>query len=64
MMLDPRGMKVNLRGLKRDGLAGRVGGILLLVLGLLLAAGLCTASEPGDNPRAKPSQGSVPADLP
>lgn len=49
MMLDPKREKVNLRELKRDGLATRIGRILLLVLGLLLAAGLCTASGPGDN---------------
>ena len=36
--------------MKWDGAARRVAGILLLVFGLLLAAELCTASTPGDNP--------------
>jgi cytochrome c oxidase subunit II len=36
--------------MNRAGVAERVAGILLLVLGLLLAAGLCAASTPGQNP--------------
>ena len=36
--------------MKWEGVARRVAGILLLVLGLLLAAELCIASTPGDNP--------------
>jgi cytochrome c oxidase subunit 2 len=43
-------MRLELRGTKREGVARRAAGILLLVLGLLLAAGLCTAATPGDNP--------------
>jgi cytochrome c oxidase subunit II len=41
---------MNLRGTEGEGVAGRAAGILLLLLGLLFAAGLCTASPPGDNP--------------
>ncbi len=41
---------MNLRGMKRERLATRTGGILLLVLGLLLAASLCVAGAPGENP--------------
>jgi cytochrome c oxidase subunit 2 len=36
--------------MKWEGAARRAAGILLLVFGLLLAAGLCTAGTPGDNP--------------
>jgi cytochrome c oxidase subunit 2 len=43
-------MRVNLRGIKREGVARRAAGILLLVFGLLLAAELCTAGAPGENP--------------
>ena len=43
-------MRLNLRGMKRGGVARRAVAILLLVFGLLLAADLCTASTPGDNP--------------
>jgi cytochrome c oxidase subunit 2 len=43
-------MRVTLRGTKWDGVARRAAGILLLVFGLLLAAGLCTARAPGENP--------------
>lgn len=45
-----RGMSVNLSGMNRAGVAERVAGILLLVLGLLLAAGLCARSTAGQNP--------------
>jgi len=48
--LDRKGMRMNLRGMKRERLATRTGGILLLVLGLLLAASLCVAGAPGENP--------------
>ena len=43
-------MRNNSRGTEASVVAGRAAGILLLVLGLLLAAGLCTASGPSDNP--------------
>jgi cytochrome c oxidase subunit 2 len=43
-------MKVNFRGMEWEGVARLGAGILLLVFGLLLAAGLCTASTPGENP--------------
>jgi cytochrome c oxidase subunit 2 len=43
-------MRQNMRGTKWKGVARRAAGILLLVLGLFLAAGLCTANTPGDNP--------------
>jgi len=43
-------MRVNLSGVEWEGVARRAAGILFLVLGLLLAAGLCTASAPGENP--------------
>ncbi len=43
-------MRPDSRGMKWKGVARRAAGILLLVLGLLLAAGLCTAGTPGDNP--------------
>ncbi len=41
---------MNLRRREGEGVAGRVAGILLLLLGLLFAAGLCTATPPQDNP--------------
>src|SRR5258705_11693687 len=43
-------MRVNLSGVEWEGVARRAAGILFLVLGLLLAAGLCTASTPAENP--------------
>ena len=43
-------MRLNLRRMKRRRLARQAAGILLLVLGLLLAAGLCMAGAPSDNP--------------
>jgi cytochrome c oxidase subunit 2 len=43
-------MRVDLRGTNREGVARRAAGILLLVFGLLLAAGLCTATMRSDNP--------------
>ncbi|HTA59749.1 MAG TPA: cytochrome c oxidase subunit II [Candidatus Baltobacteraceae bacterium] len=43
-------MRKNSPGTEASVVAGRAAGILLLVLGLLLAAGLCTASAPSDNP--------------
>src|SRR6202166_4903980 len=43
-------MRVNMRGMKWEGVARRAAGILLLVLGLLLDAGLCPPTPPGDNP--------------
>src|SRR6266478_1141477 len=43
-------MRVNLSGVEWEGVSRRAAGILFLVLGLFLAAGLCTASTPGENP--------------
>ena len=43
-------MDVNWSGIKSEQIRRRAAGILLLVLGLLLAAGLCTAAAPADNP--------------
>jgi cytochrome c oxidase subunit 2 len=43
-------MEVNWRGIKSEDIRQRAAGILLLVFGLLLAAGLCTAATPSDNP--------------
>jgi len=43
-------MGVNWRGMASNEIGQRVTGILLLIFGLLLAATLCTAATPGDNP--------------
>jgi cytochrome c oxidase subunit 2 len=43
-------MRLNLGQMNGEGVARLAAGILLLVLGLLLAAGLCTARTPSDNP--------------
>jgi cytochrome c oxidase subunit 2 len=43
-------MGVNWRGMASEVIRRRAAGILLLILGLLLAAGFCTAATPGDNP--------------
>ena len=43
-------MRISVRGTETAGVAGRAAGILLLLLGLLLATGLCMASPPGENP--------------
>ncbi|HET7106447.1 MAG TPA: cytochrome c oxidase subunit II [Candidatus Acidoferrum sp.] len=43
-------MRLNLRRAKRREFARQAAGILLLVLGLLLAAGLCMAGAPAGNP--------------
>ena len=43
-------MRVNSREMNRKVVVGRTAGILVLVFGLLLAAGLCAAGAPGDNP--------------
>ena len=43
-------MREHIRAKEGKGVAGRVAGILLLVAGLLFAAGLCAGSTPGDNP--------------
>ena len=58
-------MRIDFRGMDREGVAGRTAGILLLLLGLLLAAGLCMASTPSDNPNPIPNifdPHSTPAD--
>jgi cytochrome c oxidase subunit 2 len=43
-------MRTDLRGSGAGVVVGRTTGIVLLVLGLLLAAGLCAGSAPSDNP--------------
>jgi cytochrome c oxidase subunit 2 len=43
-------MGVNWRGMASEAARRRAAGILVLLLGLLLAAGLCIAATPGDNP--------------
>jgi cytochrome c oxidase subunit 2 len=43
-------MGVNWRGMASDVSRRRAAGILVLLLGLLLAAGLCVAAAPADNP--------------
>ncbi|HWY05822.1 MAG TPA: cytochrome c oxidase subunit II [Candidatus Acidoferrales bacterium] len=43
-------MLLNMRGMTWEGFARRAAGILLLVFGLLLAASLCRANAPGENP--------------
>jgi cytochrome c oxidase subunit 2 len=45
-----RSMRTDLRGSEAGVVVGRTTGIVLLVLGLLLAASLCVAGAPGENP--------------